>query len=204
VVLRLLTLLAIGMNTIRLLFSACVAVLCPQGQVFAQTSTNAPLGLSISFLGFTNNVRGDAAIFHFTNSAPHKLFFQVTGLEYLNDGAWKPAPPTQGARLQRTPDGSYRVLGGEMGWAAGVGFSLSLAASTAVTQQFDVHDTHAVWRIQAFCVEEATGLPGLVERGKEIIKKVQTGKNIEILSGRKYVATGQSARSNGQQDDASE
>ncbi|PYI80245.1 MAG: hypothetical protein DME26_21930, partial [Verrucomicrobia bacterium] len=45
-------------------------------------------------------------------------------------------------------------------------------------------------------------LSGLVERGKEIVKKVQTGKNVEILSGRKYIATAQSLPTNGQQDDA--
>jgi hypothetical protein len=168
----------------------------------AQIVTNAPPGVSIRFLSVTNTVRGAAAIFAFTNAAPQKVFFQVTSFEYMDQGIWKTAPPARGASLSRAPDGSYRVQNSNLGFAAGVGFSRALPPSTTVTQAFEIHDTNLIWRIQAFCVEEATGLPGLVERGKEVIKKVQTGKEVEILSGKKYIATAQTNPINGQQDDA--
>lgn len=179
------------MNSVPVIIAACLIPLVFPAESHAQTPTNAPPRVSITFLGFTNNIRSAAAVFRFTNATPQKVFLQVTAFEYKDQSVWKTAPSPQGTSLTRAPDGSYHVQNGNMGFAAGVGFSHSLAPSSALTQEFDVHDTNVIWRIQAFCVEDATGLPGLVERGKEVVKKVQTGKNVEILSGKKYIATGQ-------------
>jgi hypothetical protein len=169
----------------------------PLAKAQAPATTNGqPPGVSIRFLGFTNSVPvgspaiirmntnqfaiasftqnmpgGPAAVFEFTNSSPYETAFAVQSMEYKTEGGWQSVPLPVNAQ-------TMGFLGAE--------FPGQL---NAVVQCYPVSDTNVAWRIKAFCVEKATGLPRAIECGGEIGHEVVTGQKTVHLSGRKYMVS---------------
>lgn len=122
-----------------------------------------------TFAGPTNTLLstpgGPAAIFQFSNASPEATACTVLSLEYKTPTGWKAAPLTSG---------SIAVL---------------VPAKSAVTRTIPVTSTNLQWRATAFCVEQATGISRMIERGKELGNEVLTGVKPEHFSGRKYMTT---------------
>jgi len=167
----------------------------------AAERTNQIPGVSISFLGFTNTgppqartatlspvtnqsifgprlstlaaptnilVRspgGPAAMFELSNASPQTVIGNVQSLEYRTPVGWRAVTvPTTGTAALIPP-------------------------KSAVTSIIPVNATNTQWRITVFCVEQATGVARMIERGKEFGNQVLTGAKTENFSGRKYMVT---------------
>jgi hypothetical protein len=113
----------------------------------------------------TNSMTGGrAAVFQYTNASLYPTFVAVQSLEFAIGSTWKAVQlPTEAKRMVLVP------------------------RSSAVTQTIPVSATNVAWRITAFCVEQAKGIPRTVERAGELIKQGVTGQKTEHFSGRKYV-----------------
>lgn len=125
-----------------------------------RTSRVTPTNITI-----TNVVTGGpAAIFQYTNSSPFPTFVAVQSIEYSAGTIWK--------AVALPPEAKTMVL---------------VPATSAVIQIIPVTATDVSWRITAFCIEQAKGVPRAVERAKELGQKALTGQKTEHFSGRKYL-----------------
>jgi len=152
--------LAIIGSVALLLIMIVVALRHPHSTgVAAVQATN----LVVTFVAFTNGAAGQQALFYFTNATPRSLHFLIVSLDYRTGSGWNSAPETRGNRLV-----------GSLG--SGMGFRWPV----------DVDATNTAWRLRISCVEQAKGVPGVVDRGKEVVNKVKTGNPTHIFSGRRY------------------
>lgn len=153
----------------KLVIIGCIALLLIIIAVFLRRPLSTavvsvqPTNLVVTFVGFTNSPAGAQALFYFTNGTPRSLHFQITSADYKTESGWKSAPSTRGNRL--------------------VG---SLDSKMGFTWPCDVGTTNTAWRLRISCVEQATGVSGAVDRGKEVVNKVKTGNPTHIFTGRTY------------------
>lgn len=122
-----------------------------------------PTNLVVTFLGFTNSIGGPQAIFYFTNGTLLSQHFQVTSLDYMTQDGWESAAETLRNRLV----GSLN---------SGMGYSWPV----------DVDNTNTAWRVRISVVERATGVDGLVDRGKEYVYEIRKGRPLRRFTGRTY------------------
>lgn len=187
---------AIIMRVFVFVFVTCQATFAMTLDAYSQTAKNILPGMTIEFIGFTNDIRGTAGVYRFTNSSPRKVTFQVTTVEHEAPNGWtKILPPQFGSRGLHS---YYQGPSGKPGFDTGVGFTRTLAPAGTAVGLFNATDTNVVWRIRAFCVEEATGVLGVVDRGKELVRNLETGGKTKIYSGRKYFATLQTGQTKNQ------
>ena len=123
-----------------------------------------PTNLVVTFVGYTNTSAGSTqALFHFTNATPRSLHFRIMSLDSKTDSGWQAAPETPYNRLVGSLDSRIGFI-----WPV------------------DVDATNTVWRVRVSCVEQATGVPGVVDRGKAVVNKIKTGIPTQIFTGRMY------------------
>jgi hypothetical protein len=129
-------------------------------------------GPRTSFLGPTNITvtnpitGGPAAVFQYTNSSHYATLVSVQSMEYGTGSSWKAVKlPTEAVTMPLVPPNS------------------------TVAQTIPVADTNIAWRITVFCIEQARGLPRVVEQAEQLGKQAVTGQKTETFSGRKYIIT---------------
>ena len=154
-------------------------------------TSQVPTGASLTFLGFTNlSVQGDIAVFLVTNAGPECVSFDPDAFEYSESGVWI----TNSLRNQRRDrwlywyhDPNGRVILGswyDFGGLLEPGASALIGAPVLVT--------NTPWRLHFYCVEEATGVEGVVDRGHALAMHTASvvtngmARNQRIFSGKRY------------------
>jgi hypothetical protein len=121
--------------------------------------------LQASFVAFTNTSAGAAAVFLLTNATSLPHHFQITFVEHQATGGWESENPTLKQALVGMLD-------------PGQGFYWPVPVP--------VEETNMAWRIRLSCTEAAVGVPGLVDRGREVVARAKTGNPTHIFTGRMY------------------
>jgi hypothetical protein len=126
----------------------------------------APQDMAVVFVGFTNMPTGSAAVFLITNGTAREHHFEITRVEYkgyAQGGSGSPKP--------------------------GQGLLGSLGPGQGIHWPVPVENTNVVWRLRLHCQEKATGLPGAIDKGKEVANRMKTGNTTHIFHGRQYEVT---------------
>lgn len=151
----------------------------------------APMGVLLSFHGRTNvPAKGDYALFSVTNAGSRRTSFEPDGLEYRDSQTWV----TNSLRNQRRDDWLYwyHDAGGNVRLGNWYDFGGDLDPGASATFAAPVLVTNAPWRLHFYCVEQATGVQGLVDRTGDLVQhtasviKNRAARNQETFSGRRY------------------
>jgi hypothetical protein len=163
--------------------------------VTTRPASPASTGIKLVFIGLTNlPAKGNFAVFAVSNSGPERVAFNADAIAYRSSQGWTTNslrnttrrdwvcwfPDTNGnSRL-----GSWSDFGGDLG----PGSSAVFGAPVPVT--------NFVWRLDFYCVEKATGVPGLVDRTSDFAQHALSvltngaARNQETFSGRRYHVLG--------------
>lgn len=154
----------------------------------------APTGVLLSFHGLTNvPAKGDYALFSVTNAGSRRTSFDPDGLEIRGSQPWV----TNSLRNQRRDDWLYwyQDVDGNVRLGNWYDFGGDLEPGDSATFAAPVPVTNAPWRLHFYCVEQATGVQGLVDRTGDVVQHVSSvitngaARNQATFSGRRYYLT---------------
>lgn len=151
----------------------------------------AQRGVLLLFHGLTN-VQGKNiyALFSVTNAGSQRTSFSPDGLEYRTSLAWI----TNSLRNKRRDDWLYWYQDASQNVRLGNWYDFDGYLEPGATATFaaPILSTNTPWRLQFYCVEQATGLHGLTERTGDLIEHTTSvitkgaARNQTTFSGRRY------------------
>jgi hypothetical protein len=148
-------------------------------------------GVALAFHGGTNvPAKGTYAAFTVSNAGPQRVSFSPDAVEYFDGRGWI----TNSLRNKSRRDWLYWYqdltgklhVGNWQDWGGG------LEAGAVATFAAPILITNAPWRLHFYCVEQAMGIPGLVDRTGDLIKNTASvitngaAGNLTTLSGKRY------------------
>jgi hypothetical protein len=151
----------------------------------------APAGVLLSFHGLTNvPAKGDYALFSVTNAGSRRVSFDPDGLEYRDSRTWI----TNSLRNQRRDNWLYwdHNANGNVQLGKWDDFGGDLEPGASAMFGAPVLVTNAPWRLSFYCVEQAVGFRGVVDRTGDIAQRVSgvisngAAGSQTTFSGRRY------------------
>ncbi len=154
-------------------------------------TSQTPKGVSLTFSGLTNiPTKGDFAVFFVTNAGPERVAFDPDALEFRDAGVWV----TNSLRNKRRDAWLYwhRDSAGNLRLGNWYDFGGDLGPGASALFAAPVLVTNAPWRLHFYCVEQATGVEGIVDRAGDLIQHTVSvitngaARNQATFSGRRY------------------
>jgi hypothetical protein len=171
------------------LLAVCLIILLRRDS--GSDTSQVPTGASLRFLGFTNlAAQGDVAVFLVTNTGPECVSFDPDAFEYSESGVWI----TNSLRNQYR-DGWlywYHDTNGSVVLGTWYDFGGILEPGTSARIGAPLLATNTPWRLHFYCVEEADGVQGVVDRGHALAMHTASvvtngmARNQRIFSGKRY------------------
>ena len=120
--------------------------------------------LGVTNVTSTNFISGGpAAVFRYANSSSNLAYVALQSIEQDVGGQWK-----------------------KIAIPADANAMLMMAPNATATQTIPVPATNMIWRVTAFCIEQASGVARAVEQAQLLGKQALTGEKTDRFTGRKY------------------
>lgn len=151
----------------------------------------AALGVRLAFVGLTNvPSRGRFAVFIVTNAGPERVAFDPDALEYRVPQGWA----TNSLRNQTRRDWLcwHQDPAGGLKLGKWDDFGSDLRSGMSVRFGAPVTITDAVWRLDFYCVEQATGVQGFRDRVGDLVQRTVSvitngvARDETTFTGRRY------------------
>jgi hypothetical protein len=172
---------------VALLILAALLLLVSSPPPGPRTST----GIQLAFIGLTNlPTKGNFAVFAVSNPGPERVSFNPDAIAYRSSQGWT----TNSLRNTTRRDWVYweQDTNGNSSLARWYDFGGDLGPGSSAVFGAPVPVTNSVWRLDFYCVEEATGIEGMVGRVSDFTQNTLSdltngaAGNIKTWRGRRY------------------